>query len=156
MLFARLLGIVLQPELHRAAEDGLGLQVAVGLGHNLPIDASRRMAGRGAMVFHRLAHHFDLLRRKPFAQTLVGSHNLASRDVVDGTRAVHPDVVVGGNGVSHIQVGSHTPGQHEATADHALHVADAMRASKLGITGQNVGLNEVNEVQTGGCFGHNP
>ena len=62
------LRVVGQAVLDGATDDGVGLNVAVGLSNDLAVDATGSVGGGGTMVFDGLSHDFDLVGRKPLSQ----------------------------------------------------------------------------------------
>ncbi len=71
VLFARKLGIVRNTVLHGAAQRQLRLNESVGLGHNTPVDASRSMARRSAMVLCRAGYKLYFIVSEEATQLLV-------------------------------------------------------------------------------------
>ena len=69
-----LLGVMVETVFDGATEHMFGLKVAVGLCHNLAVDAAWSVGCRGAVVFYSLLHNLELLVAEPTAQTAVGKH----------------------------------------------------------------------------------
>ena len=141
-------GIVGQPELHRAPYHRLGLKTAVGLSHNLAVDAARLAAGAGTVVLHRLLHYLYLLIGEPAPQTHVGSENPAARDMVDGTRPRQSQVVIGGNDIHHVDVGTRGAHQVNGTAYHRHHMTQSVRLVEVGVLRQDVLLHKLYQIKT--------
>ena len=147
------LGVVGQSEVDGAAEDGVDVDVAIGLGNNLAVERAGRLAGGGPVVLDSLTHNLNLFSREPALQSGVGRQNLAARDVVDGTGTGHAEVVVGGNAIDHVDVGTGDAHQVEGIADDTRDVLQVVGTVKLGVLGQYLGLNEFDEVEAGSGHG---
>ena len=74
------------------------------------------------MVLHSLLHDSNLCGRKPTGQPLVSHEDLASRDMMDGARPLHTQVMVGRYGIDHIKVSPRQSRQVNGIAYHSLHV----------------------------------
>ena len=99
------------------------------------------------MVLHRFLHDIDLLGREPLLQTGISSENLAAGDVVDGTRTAHAKVVIGGNGIHHINICTRATRQLQRVGDDTLHMAQAMGAAKGHITRQDARFDKRHQVE---------
>ena len=73
LILAVQLRIVRQPVLYRAADDGRRVDTAVGFGNDASVNRAGFVVRRGAVVFHRLTHDDDLLRREPLPQFCIRS-----------------------------------------------------------------------------------
>ena len=78
--------IVGESELDGSAYDMLGVKVTIGLRNNLSIDAARGAGSRCTMVFYGFLHHLDLFWGEPALQTHISLQNLATGDMMNGSR----------------------------------------------------------------------
>ena len=69
--------VVAEAILHGAAHDGLGLDVAVGLGEDASQQGAWLRGGGGAVVFGSLGYELYLLFAEPASQVLVGTDDAA-------------------------------------------------------------------------------
>ena len=104
MAFIVQLGKMRKPELHSPADDVHRLYVAVGLGHDASIHASRFYVGRSPVVFCRLSHGLYLLWTEPLMQPGILPDDAARNQMVPLASFHHTGVVVGGNGIDHVAV----------------------------------------------------
>ena len=68
------------------------------------------------MILYCLFHNLDLFDREPFFQAGIGCQNLTATHMVIGAMAAHAQIVVGSNGINHVDVSSRSPNQLERIA----------------------------------------
>ena len=98
------LRMLVETELHRAADYLQRIDVTVGLGYDQPIDATRLAVRRSPVVLGSLRYGLDLLRSEPAQQILVGANDAARNDMMQLAALDHSGVVVGGGSVDHILI----------------------------------------------------
>jgi len=147
MLLIVKFGVVGKAELNGTAENDLSHDVAVGFGNNLPIERTRCVAGRCAVVFYRFLHDFDLFCRKPALQSGVGSQYLTAGKVVDGTGPRHAEVVIGGNNIDHIDIGTCGTHQVQGVTDDTGDVLQIVGTVELGVLRQDVRLDKLHQIK---------
>ena len=148
MLFLALFRVVFKPELHGSRQNNFWRKVAVGLGHDFPVNAAWRVAQRCPMVFDSLAHYRNLLRIEPFKQTLVGGENFPACHVVNGSRTTHANVVIGGYDVCHIDVGTNRFCQLQTLLYDALHVANVVASPECTVLWKYLRFHKLHQVKT--------
>ncbi len=139
-------GGVGQAVLDRAAEDGRGVDLPVGLGHDAPVEAARRALRRGAVVFGRLAHGVDPLGGEPAAERRVGGEDAPRVEVVAFAPVGEPRVVVEGHGEGGRGVGAETDRQVEAPRGDRQCVVGAVAPVEGGVAGQDLAREVVGEL----------
>ena len=95
------------------------------------------------MVFDGLAHHLQLFGREPLAQAGVGGEDLSARQVMDGAGPGHPEVVIGGDGIDHIDVGTGDLHQLERMTDDTGDVFHIVGSVEGSVLRQDFCLNEL-------------
>ena len=148
------LGVVGQTELNGAADDHLGVDIAVGFGDDLPVDAAGRPAGGSPMIFYGLAHDLHLVGREPFLQTGIGSEDLTPADMMVGPMTNHPQIVIGSNGVDHVDIGSGGSDELEGTTDDTGDVLEVVSTVESCITRENLGLDEFHQIKARAVVNH--
>ena len=134
--------VVLQAILYGAAERNFRVDNAVGLGNDASVDASWCVARRGSMVLDSLRHHLNLLRRKPSPQLGLSTHNGARDFVVAVAAGNEAGIVIGSNGIGHVDVDFGVPGsQIQALGNHRSHMVDAMCGIEAVVARQDGALN---------------
>ena len=128
------------------AHDGVGQELAVGFRHDTSVDGSRGFGGGGAVVFDGFAHDADLFWREPSCEAAVGSEYSPSGDMVYGPRAFHAEVVVGGDDVCHVGVGSQPPREFQRGCDDVVDVAEGVGAVELCVARQDVLFDELHDL----------
>jgi hypothetical protein len=136
-------GIVAESKLDGAAEDGITIDISVCFGHNLAVDAAWRTTGRSPMVFYGFLHDLKLFGREPLLQSGVGSEDLAATQVMIGSVARHTQIVIGGYGINHIDVGPCALDKFQRIADDARDVLQIVCTVEFGISGEDLGLDEL-------------
>ena len=96
--------IVVEAKLNGAAYDGVGIDETVCLCHNTPIDAAGLVVGGCTMVFCSIGHDVYLVLRKPLPQIHVSANNPGRHLMMMLTAFAKARIVVGGNGIHHIDV----------------------------------------------------
>ena len=99
------------------------------------------------MVLDGLFHDPQLFGREPVLQPGILHQDFAAGQVVDGAWTAEPQVVVGGYGVGHIEVGATLAGQFQRTAYDTCDVLHVVRLVEVGIARQYLGLDEIYEVK---------
>lgn len=147
LLFLIEFGIVFQAKLYGAAKHAARLKNAVGLGYDFPIEATRRSAGRGAMILHSFFHKPNLSWREPLAQTRVGGKNLPTRDMMYGAWPLHAQVMISRYGVDHVDVCARETSQLQRVLDDALRVLQSVTVSEIVVAWQYVAFDEGHQLQ---------
>ena len=135
------LRVMRHPELHRAPDYGLSIDLTVSLGHDAPINAARLASVRSPVVLHSLRHYFYLLLAEPFAQPGVPAkqpsrHQMMGLPVLD-----EPRIVVSCNDIHHIRVQSVMLRKLQALTYHVIRVVPAVSRVKSIVARQNLSLN---------------
>ncbi len=65
-------GAVFEAVLHGAAQDGFGVDAAIGLGDDATVEGAGFVPGGGAVIFDGIAHEGDLRLGEPPAQRRIG------------------------------------------------------------------------------------
>ncbi len=116
VLFARKLGIVRKTVLHGAAQRQLWLNESVGLGHNTPVDASRSMARRSAMVLCRAGYKFYFIVSEEAAQLLVFADKACGNRVMMFATFLQTDVMTSSSHVEKTRIYLGVETRHFKTA----------------------------------------
>lgn len=137
--------VVLETVLEGAAQDGVGVYEAVGLCHNLAVDAARGMVGGGAMVLDRLCQGLYLLLAEPSAEALVATDDASRHEVVRRAVLLKPQIVVGGRGKDHVRLDVVVRGEGHALCHYRAGVVLLMRLVEGCIAGDDFRLDECPE-----------
>ena len=98
------------------------------------------------MVFYGFLHQSNLFWREPTFKSGIGHQNLATGNMVDGTRTGKSQIVIGGNGVNHVDVSSSLLSQLQRTANNPRDVLRVMGTVKLLILGQYLRLDKLDKI----------
>ena len=63
------------------------------------------------MVLDSLLHHQELFGREPALEPCIGHQNLSAGDVVNGSWSRQSQIVIGGDDIDHIDIGTRLLGQ---------------------------------------------
>ena len=105
------------------------------------------MGGRGAVVLNGLPHHPQLVLAEPALQSQVGSHDFSACDVMNGTRSTHSNIVIGGDSVYHIHIGTGLAGKFQAVLDDPLHMYQPMTLAEFVVFRQDAGFHKMHQIE---------
>ena len=141
MFLAALLGIVVKPILNGSADNVHRLDIPVGFCHYSPVYAARLVKGRGTMVFHCFGHYGNLFVRKPLAQILVLTNNPCRDLVMMLTTFAQSCIMIGCNGIYHIDIDIQTGCQFKALTDDHPNMLLSVRFVETVVTRQDILLD---------------
>lgn len=138
-------GVVVESELDGALNDLEGVDVAVGLGNDASVDGLRRLGRGGAVVGGGLSHDLELCWLEPLEQTVVGQKYAGGIEVMALAAVDESEVVVGGDGVDHVDVDVVVACEVEAVGDDGKGVVAAVCGVEVVVAGEDVRFDIVDE-----------
>ena len=160
-------GVVCDAVLHGALDDGVRLDVAVGIGDDFAVECLGFVAEGCTVFLGGDGHDLYLGGGEPFGQTWVLTNDLCGDDVMAVAAFDDAGVVVGGNGVYHVfvELGVVLSEFHALRYD-ALDVGEVVCEVELVVAGEYVlfhigfevgahhGVGHLLEGVAGGAVGH--
>ena len=99
------------------------------------------------MILHGFFHDFNLLGSEPALQSGISLEDFATGEVVDGARTAHSQVVVGGNDINHVDVGTCYRYEFQGVFDDTGYVAQSVALAKFCIFGQNLCFHKLHDFE---------
>ena len=136
-------GVVFEAVLDGADDDGAGVDLPVGFGHDAAVEGAGGVLRGSAVVLHRLFHGLELFRREEVFQEGIGQEDLTRVDVVVFAAVHDAQVVIGGDDIDHIGIhvdalaGQHI-GEGGALTDHGLDMIELVGLVEMGVAGQDL------------------